>query len=287
MGKNDSTTTENGKGSGEPQLSVSPKHPAKFSKSITEAIRRIVSKLVLLYPEKNEWWVIDPMGGVGGIFDLHSVEGEHEDRALAFLITCVEIEQEWAESAMLHERYMGSRDTVWYGDFFDFARIPHNYQSFDLVIVSPTYGNRMADHHDATDTSKRNTYKHTLGRDLADASSASMQWGEEYREFHRTAWVECYELLEPGGYFILNVKDHIRKGVKQPVSAWHHATARSVGFEHIETVDCQVGGNRQGENHEARVDSEQVYLMQKPFRQSRKLPSKRYAEQSLMKGGKS
>ena len=37
----------------------------------------------------------------------------------------------------------------------------------DCIVTSPCYGNRMADHHDAKDSSRRITYKHKLGRDMS------------------------------------------------------------------------------------------------------------------------
>lgn len=238
-------------------------------------------------PDKDIWYVLDPFGGPGGIFDIHTLEGDYDAGELAFYITSVEIEEEWAEVARHHPRYRDGYDHVHAMDFFDFAIAPQHREAFDLVITSPTYGNRMADHHDAKDGSVRNTYKHKLGRDPSPNSSAVMQWGPEYRDFHRHAWEEVFDLLEPGGYFLLNVKDHIRKGDKQPVSAWHRATAESVGFTLRRTRQPGVRGNRQGENHEARVDHENIFIFQKPFQVSvTKMGTAEYAAQSLLKGGK-
>ena len=63
-----------------------------------------------------------------------------------------------------------------------------------------------------------------------------------------------WDLLAPGGIFIVNVKDHIRKGVKQPVSAWHRLLLIAIGFELLESRDMPVRGNRQGRNGDVRVD---------------------------------
>ena len=38
---------------------------------------------------------------------------------------------------------------------------------------------------------------------------------------HVAVWTECRRVLKPGGIFVLNVKDHIRKGVLQEVTKWH------------------------------------------------------------------
>lgn len=39
--------------------------------------------------------------------------------------------------------------------------LPFRDRAFDGIVTSPCYGNRMADHHDARDDSKRNTYTHS------------------------------------------------------------------------------------------------------------------------------
>ena len=58
--------------------------------------------------------------------------------------------------------------------------------TFDAICTSPTYGNRMADHHEARDGSPRDTYRHVLGRPLTPGNSGALHWGdgiagEEYR----------------------------------------------------------------------------------------------------------
>ena len=57
-----------------------------------------------------------------------------------------------------------------------------------------------------------------------------MQWGEEYRELHRAVYRECRRVLKPGGIFVLNMKDHIRKGVLQEVTNWHYFALLDAGF---------------------------------------------------------
>jgi hypothetical protein len=228
------------------------KHNAKFSRNITDEITTIVRGIQDGY-KVPILRVLDPMGGVGGIFDLHAVD--------SLAIDMVEIEHEWAITATMHPLADRDRDNVYNADFL--AWEPPAYWLYDIVVTSPTYGNRMADKHEAKDTSKRNTYRHTLGRMLTEGSSAGMQWGDEYRAFHQEAWRKVWDLLTPGGYFIVNVKDHIRKGEKQPVSAWHRNVLLSIGFELIDTRNLKVRGNRQGQNGQARVDCEQIYVFKK------------------------
>jgi hypothetical protein len=91
-----------------------------------------------------------------------------------------------------------------------------------------------------------------------------MQWGDEYRQFHQAAWLAVYDLLSPTGIFVLNVKDHIRKGVRQPVTKWHQVTCQAFGFVLERYYTIPVKGNGQGENGQVRVDNEMVYVFRKP-----------------------
>jgi hypothetical protein len=91
-----------------------------------------------------------------------------------------------------------------------------------------------------------------------------MQWGDEYRTFHVAAWRELYRVMRRGGWFVLNVKDHVRKFEVMAVSAWHVEALRTVGFVAVRRVQVNAPGLRQGQNHSARVDHENVYLFNKP-----------------------
>ena len=129
------------------------------------------------------------------------------------------------------------------------------------MVTSPTYGNRMADHHNARDGSKRITYRHTLGRALTPGNSGAMQWGAPYRELHRRAWHEVRRVLFPGGLFALNVSNHIRKGVEVPVVEWHRDTLLTMGFVMDEDIEVHTARLRYGENHALRVGSEHVLCL--------------------------
>ncbi len=129
----------------------------------------------------------------------------------------VEIEPEWAS---LNKRtVVGNALALSFGD-----------GDFDAVVTSPTYGNRLADSHNAKDGSLRRSYTHDLGRKLSGDNSGSMHWGDEYREFHHRAWTEAARVLRPGGRLVLNISDHIRKGRRQYVSSWHVETLISLGL---------------------------------------------------------
>lgn len=198
------------------------RHPAKFTDEIIEAAAP--------YLEGYEN-VLDPFAGTGLVHQL-------PNRTIG-----LEIEPEWAE---MHP------DTV----VGDALNPPFGFDSFDAVFTSPTYGNRFADHHKAKDGSRRRSYTHDLGRTLHENNSGTLHWGDEYRKFHRAAWWQVSHLVRPGGRFVLNVKNHIRKKEEQPVVEWHLMTILERGWtlSHIKPIPAK--GMRYGQNYRARVDHE-------------------------------
>lgn len=77
--------------------------------------------------------VLDPMAGIGRVHDLP---------ARVAITFGVEIEPEWANQRI--------GTTVG-----DATALPANWtNNFDAVVVSPVYGNRMSDHHEAKDSCK-------------------------------------------------------------------------------------------------------------------------------------
>jgi hypothetical protein len=231
------------------QPSCARPHPAKFSEPVLDMLR-----ILLRREEGNKASmsidVLDPFGGVGLI---HTI-------SLPFVHTyAVELEHEWADQAAM----LGD---TWCGDFFDFNQPGPRWPRFgewDAVATSCTYGNRMADHHQARDDSKRMTYTHQLGRPLTAGNSGAMQWGPGYREFHLKAWERVHRLLAPNGLFLLNISDHVRKQEVQPVVEWHKAACRQAGFE-LEH-EWAIGTKRMGfgQNRDVRVDCEWVLEMRK------------------------
>lgn len=179
--------------------------------------------------------MLDPFAGIGRVHEL------------GFASVGVEIEPEWANQ---HRRtIVGDSRRLHFPDGF-----------FDGVITSPAYGNRMADHHNARDASRRITYRHKLGRALTDGNSGKMQWGEKYQELHRQVWSECWRVIRSDGFFVLNISDHIRKGVVVPVSDWHHHALFDLGFRRVKQAHVETQRMRFGQNHDVRVDGEHVWL---------------------------
>lgn len=211
-------------------------HPAVFSDSILPVLASLL--------DPSHVRVLDPFAGVGRIHELRTLldwnvrtEG-------------VELEKEWAD---LHpDTHVGNALALEYSD-----------GSFDAVVTSPTYGNRLADNHTAKDGSVRRSYTHDLGRQLSVDNSGEMQWGPKYRDFHRAAWIEAKRVLRPQGRLVLNISDHIRQKQRQYVSSWHTETLVAMGFALVDATRVITPRLRSGANSTARVSSELVLAFDK------------------------
>ena len=148
------------------KMPVKP-HPAKFTDTHLEEVVKILGG-------NRSLNVLDPFAGVGTIHKL------------PYFTRGLELEPEWADQH--HATVVG-----------DALDTKFDNECFDAVVTSPCFGNRMADSFKAKDDSKRHTYHHYLGRTPSEGSSAVMQWGKGYKEFHRKAWLEAKRVL---GYLI-------------------------------------------------------------------------------------
>jgi tRNA G10 N-methylase Trm11 len=200
------------------------RHPAKYTNVLLPVFETMI-------PANSV--VLDPFAGTGKI------------HLLPFKTVGLEIEPEWAG---LHP------DTIC-GDATD---MPFADNSFDTIVTSPTYGNRMADHHNAKDGTKRNTYTHILGRNLHPNNSGKMHFSDKYKELHVKAYKECRRVLRGGGLFILNIKNFIKAGKEVDVHAWHIQALKELGFVVVETVMVPVHGNGFGANATKRIPFEFV-----------------------------
>lgn len=228
------------------------RHPAKFNGKILDSIGYMVTREGQI--ANRELVVVDPFAGVGGVHVMPNPMG------LGMTRVGVELEWEWAkEGGKLGPMVQG-----------DALRLPFRDGSVDVVVTSPTYGNRMADKHNARDGSKRNTYTHVMvgetGHGLRSGNSGAMQWGEEYRKFHLAAWAECDRVLGRWGAMVLNVKNHVRKGVVQRVVQWHVGVWRDMDWEIAAQDAVKVSGLREGENYGARVEVEWVFKFHRRIR---------------------
>ena len=212
-------------------------HPAKFHDLAISRAAEILADRSL---------VLDPFAGTGRCHELATADRR---------VVGVEIEPEWA----------GMHPNTITGDSrllrrLLIAEIPEYVGKFDAVFTSPTYGNRMADKHNAKDASQRITYKHKLGRDLDPNNGGGMQWGPAYRNLHRLVWISTTSVCaEARGVF--NIKNHIRAGEEMPVVEWHIETLEKLGWKLAwkETIDTP--GMRRGQNHELRVNDDYLIVM--------------------------
>lgn len=214
-------------------------HPAPFSDPILD------QAAAHLKETGQTGVVLDPFAGTGRVHELR-------DRVDDIETVGVELEQEWADKHpdTMQGNALELTDTI-------------DAESIDAIVTSPTYGNRMADHHNATDDSSRFTYKHTLGRDLSDDNSGAMQWGDDYRAFHEKAWAEAVAVLKPGGTLTLNIKNHIRDGEIQRVVEWHLDCLYRLGLHLIALDIVMTKGLPSGSNADVRTLAEYVMTFRK------------------------
>ena len=258
-------------------MQVITDHPAKFSKPVLEQIQEIIhmEDRRLLHPLH----IFDPFAGTGLVHGLASECGVHS--------WGVEIEPEWAAC---HERTIVGNA----------LRLPFATDSMDGLVTSPCYGNRMADHHQASDLcskckgrgwflelerpcptckgvgmSRRNTYTHRLQAALRDPSrqlhpenSGTVPWGKRYRHFHELAYREAARCIRPGGFAVVNISNHLETSngvtVEHRVAEWTMNQWLLMGVHLAGAWPVVTSRNGEGANRDARTAFELVYLFHLP-----------------------
>ena len=220
-------------------MSESVKHPAKFSDPIIDVIADIVKR----YDIQS---ILDPMCGVGKIAEL---------RTFGYIgkLVGVEIEPEWAAEAakVMDEVHVGDAAKL-------FFIMP---DTFDAVITSPTYANRMADKL-SKDKQIRMTYADYLGRPLTEGNTGAMQWGNpEYGRKHLQIWTQAKKATRD--ILVVNVSDHYRNKKIQNVVDFHIILINALGMTLVEDIHVKTRRMRRGRNHELRVDHEHVLVFSK------------------------
>jgi SAM-dependent methyltransferase len=237
-----------------PDLGEGVSHPARYNTELIDNFRHLLWAFLVEGGLNDDIRVLDPFAGTGRIHEL--MYDDDEGNPSPFVTTGIEIEPEWAA---LHPNTL-------IGNALD---LPFNRGAFNAIVTSPTYGNRLADSHNATDPERRRSYTHDLGRSLTSNNSGTLHWrnggtgSEVYRAFHEKAWNEADRVLCPGGLFILNCCDHIRDGRVQPVTAWHCWMLGRLRLDYLTSSSVPTRKLRQGVNGELR-EQEQVHVFRKP-----------------------
>lgn len=221
-----------------------PHHPAPFSKEILLVLEQVVHDEAARLG--REPWILDPFAGIGRVHEL----GSHT--------IGVELEEEWASAhrrtvcgdstCLLYTLWYGGRAAGWFG------------APFDMIVTSPCYGNRMADHHEAKDASVRNTYRHRLGRMPSTNSGAILQYGEKYKTLHAEIYEQAVDpqVLTGDGLFVLNVSNFYRRDKLIDAVSWHQETIEALGFVIERAIPVKTRRNKFGANGSKRADEEWV-----------------------------
>lgn len=231
-----------------PTATAVPYHPAKFSEPLLEVLDRLVraEQRRLGRPVR----VLDPFAGVGRVHQLALNDGR-------IRTVGIEIEPEWAAA---HRRTICANSLVW------MAHLPPEL-AFDIIVTSPTYGNRLADSHDAQDGSTRHSYTHDLGRKLTPGNSGAMPWGERYFRFHGLAYACMHHALRPGGLALVNVSDFYRAKALVQASLWHQGAMVGAGFVRDQPPRLVPTPRMRGqgaEATEARAEREMILRYRRP-----------------------
>lgn len=222
-----------------------PDHPARWSESVLVVIAEVVrNEAHRDDPVGTMRYVLDPFAGTDCWRLAEALQGH--------VVKGVELEPEWARQSPQTE----------VGNALELA--PDWLGIFDVVATSPTYGNRMADHHTPQEDSERHTYRHTLGREPSSGSSAVLQWGPNYRAFHELALREMIRVLVEDGLLVINMSNHVRDGSEQLVVEWWVNAILLAGCRLVEVRRVPTRRQRHGENGDLRVDGEVVIVARTP-----------------------
>jgi hypothetical protein len=214
-------------------------HPAKFTSA---QIEQIASAIAEEFGEDKGIKILDPYAGIGGV---------HKLQEFGHFTFGIEIEREWPGQ---------HRDTA-VGDSHVFMAANVNRNKYDAVVTSYVFPNRMTDHHDAKDGSKRHSYKHYLGRDPAEGSSATLGWGKKWRQFHREGFRLMSRVVKKNGLIIIDSKNCYKQRELVLANEWTIRTLAKMGMPLLQVRPVFTRGLTHGQNHEDRVDRHLIIVV--------------------------
>lgn len=260
-----------------------PHHPATYSTGV-------IDKMADLCRRYEVTSVLDPMAGNG--------------QALAAM--CAGLEIPWA-GVEIEPEWAAARDEIVCADA---RRLPYPDRSWDAVLTSPAYGNRMGDQylgnaanekcracmgegkvqkaHDlevwetcakcggsGRAKSNRIGYAVSLGRKVSpEAGTRFSSFSRGYRELHAAIIGEM--LRVSARLVVINVSDSLvspKKGkqVRQYVVQWWIEETLRQGGRFIEAHTVPTKRMKQGANWDARIDGEQMLVFGVEDRQEGRL----------------
>ena len=216
-------------------------HFAKYC----DGVVRVVSERI---PDGSR--VLDPMAGtMERLRELERPEfGGHQ-------VHGIELEPEWVNDYR-HPRLIQG----------DARSMPYEGEFFDVVVCSPSFGNRMADRTGTWwDSVDRRTYASALGRNVSAGSACVQFTSPDYARLHLAIWAESVRVLKTGGLVFLNLKDHVRGGKVVPVTTLHRRLMSSLAMVEIGDTAVPAKGLPAGANHDVRAESvEKIITWRKP-----------------------
>jgi len=215
-------------------------HPAKYSDKCIPIFATLLS-------DRNP--VLDPFAGTGKLALIKQF-------GFTGKVVCNELEPEWITTTP------HPVDEYHVGDAAHMSWAADNH--FAAICTSPTYGNRKADHYNNKHITRKVTYTHALGRPLHTDNTGILQWGQEYRTKHTVVYAECIRVLSPGGLFIVNIANHIRRGVLTNVTGWHKGVLKNLNLNFVKEIKVDVQPLLLNGNTNRRPEYESILIFRKP-----------------------
>lgn len=206
-------------------------HPAKYSDSLLPVIAKYC------YGD-----IIDVMGGTGKAGLLKQYNPQIKS------VTINELEREWAEQAVGN-----GADKAIVGDAKEVKG------TWDCIVTSPPYGNRMADNFKAgKPDSMRRRYAGDLGRTPSEGSTCCLHFGRGYEELMKEI-VVAFTINIEHKRIVWNTSNFIRQFKEVDVLSFYKELFIDLGY--ILVAHEQVETKRQkgvGANTHLRVKYEDI-----------------------------